>query len=217
MSEFITASPGFVQRLRNLFGLDIVEKNSLEEYCLLKYRLIDNIAYENKRSFKQVSYSTYLNEIITPDAFMVARLKKGVLFKDDINQRVRNLGNVLSRVLTWTSDKDLSGSDDYYQYPGETLAIGKGDCEDHAFVMASALPEDLGVAYGFWDDGNQRFGHAFNVFVDGGKLYTLDTVGNAVDIREYDSQSPFKIHYIITKKRTFEVRKGTSFGQIAGW
>jgi hypothetical protein len=205
---------GFIQKLRQVFGLTIIEDTDLEIFCKKNYVQIPNIAYKNKRSVKSLSYSVFLNEIFTPEAYMIAQLKKGVLLKpEDRFQRWRNLGNVVAKRLTWTDDKNLDKSGDYYLYPSETLVMNKGDCEDHSFVMASALPEDLGVAYGFWNGG----GHAFNVGVLNGDLYIIDTVGDEVNIKLLKTQTEYVIHFIITPKLTFQVRGGTQFGEIAGY
>ncbi|MDP6627693.1 MAG: transglutaminase-like cysteine peptidase [Methanopyri archaeon] len=43
--------------------------------------------------------------------------------------------------ITYVSDLDNFGKRDYWQYPRETLASGKGDCEDMALLLASLLME----------------------------------------------------------------------------
>lgn len=207
----------FVQKLRDLFGLTIIEDSPLEQYCLSKFVVVPNKAYKNKRAIASLSYPMSLNELITPNAWVVQNLSRQTFKNPDILNRVKSVGNVVAKFLTWTDDKNLSDSGDYYLYPAETITLKKGDCEDHAFVMASLLPEDLGVAYGFKKSGNTKYGHAFNVFVKEGKLYTIDTVSDEAELREVDSTTPWIIHYIITPKYTFLVRGGVEFGQIAGW
>jgi predicted transglutaminase-like cysteine proteinase len=208
------ASKGFIQKLRDLFGLDIKENTDLEEYCKKHYQKINNFAYDSKRLYKNESYPVFLNEMITPNAFMIKKdLLRRVVLSDDRFQRVRNVGNIVAQRITWTSDKDTSNSSDYYLYPAEVLTSDKGDCEDHAFVMTSALPLDLGVAYGFWNGG----GHAFNVTILHGELYVVDTVTDSVVIQPYKDNMEYKIHYIITPTQSFALDRSVQFGTIAGW
>lgn len=210
-------SSEYAEKLRQAFGIEILQDTPLEEHCKKTYRLVPNIAYKDKRKHDGQGYPVFLNEMLTPGAWMVKNLLRGVLLTGDTRARVRNVGNIVARRLTWTDDKNLDASGDYYLYPSEVLRTGKGDCEDHAFVMSSALPEDLAVAYGFRDDGQKPYGHAYNLMLEDGKLYAVDTVGNSVEIEELTPQSKFTVHYIITQRYTFEVRAGTRFGDLAGW
>lgn len=89
-------------------------------------------------------------------------------------------------------------------------------CEDHSLIVCSACPE-FGWALGFLTVGNNRFGHAFNVFVHNGELYILDTVGNSARIEKAKDNKDYKIHYIVTKKKAYVVEWGASFGELAGW
>ncbi|MDP7494070.1 MAG: transglutaminase-like cysteine peptidase [Candidatus Undinarchaeales archaeon] len=47
----------------------------------------------------------------------------------------------VNRRIAYVSDLDNFGKKDYWQYPRETLASGKGDCEDMALLLASLLIE----------------------------------------------------------------------------
>lgn len=213
----INASPSFIDKVRKAFGLDIREDSPLVTLCKKSYRRIPKIAYTNKRKTAGLSYSVYLNEMITPDAWTIQKQKNLLVLKGSSRDRIRNVGNRVAQILTWTDDKNLDTSGDYYLYPAETLTLLKGDCEDHAFVVASFFPEDFGVAYGFYDDGVKRYGHAFNVFEDNGALWIADTVGGDCVMKQYSKDIPWKIHYILTKEHTFEVKRGVDFGTIAGW
>jgi hypothetical protein len=214
-----TTSENFKERLRSLFGLKSIEEESpLVKYLREEYEVIPDIAYEQKREIKGFSYNVFLNELIVPNAFEVRHFLKGVVLTSDGWQRARNVGNLVAKRLTWRSDKNLLGSDDYYLYPSEVLALREGDCEDHAFLMASLLPGELGVAYGFWDNGSgKRIAHAFNVLLYKGELFTLDTVSDNVSMLYYDERSTYTIHYVVTQDATFQLVSGTDFGRIAGW
>ena len=51
---------------------------------------------------------------------------------------------VVHSIIEYRSDADVHGASDYWQYPAETLISGEGDCEDHAFLLASLL-EAMGM------------------------------------------------------------------------
>jgi hypothetical protein len=88
-------------------------------------------------------------------------------------------------------------------------------CEDHAYVCASLMPETLGVAYGFVNlpDGSS-FGHAFNVFINNNKLWLLDTVENYAITKDV-SKHYYSINYIVTNKGTYVVDDKVKFGMEA--
>ena len=185
---------------------------SLERYCNKTYMEIPNKAYESKRTWQTKPISVYINQFIEPDQFEVQRLRrkipKGVTLRED----AYNIGNKVAKSFVWTSDSNLDTSGDYYLYPEEIIVDKKGDCEDHSFTVSSLNPE-IGVAYGFYKGG----GHAFNVFMENGKLYILETTGNTGKIKLYKNQTDYVIHYIVTKDKTYRVKGGTEFGRIAGW
>jgi intein/homing endonuclease/predicted transglutaminase-like cysteine proteinase len=90
------------------------------------------------------------------------------------------------------------------------------NCEDHAFIINSLLPFDVGVAYGF----HGKTGHAFNVFVWRGELWIADggLSSNRDHLYRYASDGhPYKIHYIITPEYTYMLKMGVEFGKLAGW
>jgi hypothetical protein len=208
------ASLSFKNRLKLIFGFDeIVDTTELEDFCTNQYTLLKyNLAYKNKRKINGIAYSEYLNNYIMPGAFGVETYLVYTTLPTDLYQCTRSIGNKVAQDLTWTDDKNLDSSGDYYLTPSEVLATRKGDCEDHAYLMASLIP-DLGVAYGFWNGG----GHAFNVLLYDGELWVVDTVGDRVNMVRYQGQTEYKIHYIITQHKTFLVTGGVHFGQLAGW
>jgi hypothetical protein len=91
------------------------------------------------------------------------------------------------QAIEYTTDLDpvTNQKTDYWQYPVETLADGKGDCEDHA-ILAAALLKEMGydVALVLLDDPTR--GHAavaiacencngYYYSLDGKKYYFLET------------------------------------------
>ena len=210
----------YLDKLRAVFGVELVGDSALETYLKKNYKLIDNIAYAQKRNVAGQSYGVYLNEMFQPNAFEVARFKLNLLLKGTTHDCVRNVASKVAQNIVWTDDKNLDTSGDYYLYPSETIVLKKADCEDMSYLVGSCLPEDAGVAYGYYDDGKTRFAHAWNVFLHDGTLYHADTNSTTLPKKarlEADKEDgPFIIHYIITTKYTFEVRRGVRFGELAG-
>lgn len=71
------------------------------------------------------------------------------------------IGNDLNTIYSWVGeniryefDSDIYGTEDYWQFPHETLASKAGDCEDQAFLLSSLIratgveAEDVFVALG---------------------------------------------------------------------
>ena len=93
---------------------------------------------------------------------------KGILCSD-IDDTAGAAQRAVVNMLTYTPDSSL-GRAEYWLYPPETLAMGKGDCEDGAILMASiivnAIPASdawrVRVACGLVDDGTGGSGgHAY--------------------------------------------------------
>jgi predicted transglutaminase-like cysteine proteinase len=93
-------------------------------------------------------------------------------FLQDILQREAVAFNDFERLRDWvssyisyTSDQDVHGVDEYWQLPAETIELRTGDCEDFAILLCSLLraygvPSDqVYVALGFGED--QTHGHAY--------------------------------------------------------
>lgn len=187
--------------------------SSLEGYCVTKFKVIKNKSYKNKRKYTGKSINVYINQMITPDALEVKRLRFEIPRGESLSTDALNIGNRIAKDFTWTDDKNLDTSGDYYLYPEEIIVSGQGDCEDHAFTVASLNPE-IDVAYGFLTKNGRKFGHAFNIFTENDKLYILDTVGDVGEISEYNTTSNYYIHYIITKNATFELDGSVEFGEL---
>lgn len=194
--------------------LDALNKpTALDLYCQSHFKPIEMPAYRQKRHIKGKYYSIALNELITPDSFEVKKFFKGLVQGKSLWADVKMIGAKTARYLKWTDDKNLDTSGDYYLYPNESIALVNTDCEDHSFVNASAHPE-IGIAWGIF---NRTTGHAFNVFIDEGKLYILETTGDMAEVFEYTPKCGYDIYFIITREKAYEVKKGISFGEAAGW
>lgn len=191
-------------------NIPLNKDTEVDTFCKERFLEVDKIAYEQKREIKGKYYTISLHELITPDSWEVNRLMKGV-----DKTSVREIANKVASKFIWDSDKNLDKSGDYYLYPNESIARIKCDCEDHTFVAMSCSDKIAG-AWGYI--GKQC--HAFNVFIDNGKLYIIDTTAkpNAY-IGEWkgNGKDQFTIHYIITKNHAYEVKSGVEFGKLAGW
>ncbi len=62
---------------------------------------------------------------------------------------VREVANFVQNVITYETDADTTGWEDYPRYPIETLYERRGDCEDTSILMAALLRE-LGYEVGFF-------------------------------------------------------------------
>jgi hypothetical protein len=193
--------------------------SELDTYCSKNFKKIAPIAYKQKRDIVGTSYSIALSELVTPNSYEVKTFFKNRIKGDNTLDIAKSIGRTVGRYITWTSDKNLDSSGDYYLYPNETIAMRKGDCEDHAFVCMSGHPE-IGGAWGHYLEGNSKFGHAYNVFIHKGELYILDSsvVGSTYTIGKFeDLKDRYQIDYIITRNASYKVDGSTTFGLLAGW
>lgn len=167
-------------------------------------KMIKNKAYENKRQFKNVYYSVFLNELITPEAYEVEK------HNHDTNNAYLKFNEVV-----WTDDETLDKSKDYYQMANEVLARKKGDCEDMAYTNASINPEQCAVVYGFFHpDDKTQFGHAWNVILKDDQLLIYDSTNNVENQGGLFSttNTKYEPYFIVTKNHTFALKENQEFG-----
>lgn len=227
IKEFKKSNDGLISDNDRLFqqlkALNDANKSIINEFLESKYLVIENFAYKDKQKFMSKYYSVFLNELITPDAFEVEKIKRKLKLTGNTLTDAQIIGDKVAELLTWTDDKNLDTSGDLYLYPAQAVAYKKCDCEDHSFLTASLQPTQFGVAYGFYypetfkKNKNNKFGHAFNVFSHDNRLFILDTVGNVGVIEEYTGLQHYTINYIVTKDKSFSVDDRTAFGTLAGW
>lgn len=192
-------------------------KTPIDEFLLRVGTVVSNKAYRNKRS--KGSQTLWLNQMITPQAWEVQNFaQKHVKHSMNLWNQMQILGDALAKHTTWVSEQKLYDTGDYYLYPEETLTThkAKADCEDMSFTMSSFAPEFMGVCYGFFINGKEKFGHAYPVFLYSGKLYIVETTGDAVEITGFED-GRYETYFIITQKHTYKFKEGVEFGVLASW
>jgi len=188
---------------------------------------------------KEKIYSTSSETFVRQMQFMSLRLGKPLYaYKQEVHQgsgtspiyRLHDYENSAFRTIRhWNSLSEVGVSSVEYLCDVQTYdwevqdthnftfwnGVVAHNCEDHAFVLASALPKKVGVAYGFYSNG---VGHAFNVFVHNEELWIADTVTEKCILHRYASDAHgYSIHYIITPEYTYMLKWGVEFGKLAGW
>lgn len=89
--------------------------------------------------------------------------------------------SVVHENVSYATDQEMHGINDYWQYPAETLISGEGDCEDQALLLASIL-EAMGIdTVLVLEPGHATVG-----------VYTGSTDGNTVEYhgRQYQTADP---------------------------
>lgn len=191
--------------------------SELEKFCMTNYNEVPKFAYKNKIFVKDLSVPVYPNEMITPDSYIIEKLRKEIGPKSaySILDWYLRVAWCVDRHIRWTSDYDVWGLVDRYSYPNKSIVLGKEDCENHSFVVSSIEPE-TGFAYGFHD----KTRHAFNVFIHDNELYVLETnsvndKGKNYKYMKYKDNPHYTIEWIFTKNKTFKVGKhNTHYGVI---
>lgn len=200
-----------------LVSINNGNKPAIEDWCDSQYTEVKNIAYKNKRG--ESSPSVYINEFITPEAFEVKNVLNKFTRYTNLYNKLFAIGKWLAKNTTWVDEANLYNTRDYYLYPNEVLTthMDSLDCEDLSFCIASMMPDRIGVCYGYYNNGKEKFGHAFPVFVDtDGEKYIIETTGLDVSITKYGDPK-YDAYFIVTKDKTYQVKDGVRFGEIASF
>jgi len=91
----------------------------------------------------------------------------------DFDKRAMALWQYVAANITYRPDEIGQRKPDFWQFPAETLAMGKGDCEDCAFLLASLLlasgisPFCVRVVFGVvTDEKGKSSGHTWPTYKD---------------------------------------------------
>jgi len=111
-------------------------------------RILRQTAIKSKRRVignEDVLIPTDLREWITPsDSHEIKEVIASLDLPADkslgtFDTEARLVWQYVIEHVKYCSDKEAQRKQDFWQFPAETLALGEGDCEDCAFLLASLL------------------------------------------------------------------------------
>lgn len=179
----------------------------IDTYCRRKGYQINNFVYKDKIIINEVKIPCNLREIITPNSFVVEKIRRSITKPENKLLWYQRIMNKVANIIEWTAD----GRDDNYYYPAYALQTGSGDCDDHAFAQCSIEPE-LGNAFGFYIKDGQKIGHSFAVGIVEGDLWVFDATPD-VSLK-YEGNKSYSINYIITQNSIYVMDGSAVFGDI---
>jgi RNA polymerase subunit RPABC4/transcription elongation factor Spt4 len=159
-----------------------ISEDSYDQYAdqsILRGMRTDN-DYDLVYDFMTVSDDTILE---------VVELLQGIATEADMSEHeILSLTLSFVQTITYSSDSDTYGQDEYWAFPVETLYMETGDCEDKSFLYASIV-EAMGVdAVLLLYDDHVAVGVADNDVVgwyyeyNGVKYYYAETTATGWDI-----------------------------------
>jgi hypothetical protein len=152
-------------------------------------RILRQTVMPSKRSVpgrEDVPIPTDLREWISPsDSGVVKSVIAGLGLPADkgkgaFDRRAQAVWRYVVENIEYVGDAEAQRRLDFWQFPAETIALGAGDCEDCAFLLASLLlasgvsPFCVRVVFGVLkrEDGDQA-AHAWPVYKDEGGRWRL--------------------------------------------
>lgn len=129
----------------------------------------------------EIDIYTDLRQLLTgPDMAEIRKTLKCIdalpLTKNpgDFDGRAGLVWKWVAEHIDYTSDYNSQQRVEFYQFPGETIALGSGDCEDIAFLLASLLIASgiseycvrTVLGYVKWSSDRVRAGHAWVIYKD---------------------------------------------------
>lgn len=110
----------------------------------------------------------------------IAEGARALVFKD----RLAAVNRAVNRAIKYVRDADLYGTLDYWAAPKETLALGRGDCEDIAILKMALLKEAgvplSGMSLVVLRDTNRNIFHAVLSVSVGNRHFILDSLEDEV-------------------------------------
>ena len=134
---------------------------------------------------KVVPYAVDVRQFIQVPNFILERIVKdeGIWSLSSHEAKALACLRFVRKNVKYTSDKTLFGLNEFWSFPGETLALGRGDCEDMSILVASLMRNAgvpayrIKVAAGWVVAGKNAplGGHAYPLFLrQDEKWVTLD-------------------------------------------
>jgi predicted transglutaminase-like cysteine proteinase len=118
----------------------------------------------------------------------------------DVTEKLVTINEAVNHAIVYTRDQDVYGTRDYWAKPDETLARGKGDCEDFAILKmaalkAAGLPSDSITLVVLRDTRRNLFHAVLSVATDKGQ-FILDNLRDNVprDVTLSDYQALYSMN-----------------------
>lgn len=107
----------------------------------ISYKVSEPLPNESQYEYKYNALPLFqkINGYITPEEPSVKAMAREIAQKYPGKYNVYQICSVfdiVSNNIAYTSEPE---GEDYWQYPNETIRIKSGDCEDHAFLLASLI------------------------------------------------------------------------------
>ena len=149
------------------------ESRDVEQYDWAGSRIIYNTEIPSKRRVignEDVLIPTDLREWIAPvDSQVIRKVIASLALPHtkkpgEFDKRAWAVWKYIAENIEYIADEASQRKVDFWQFPSETLALGKGDCEDCAFLLASLLltsgisPFCVRVVLGVLTDKDDRMG-----------------------------------------------------------
>ncbi len=219
-----------------------------EQYDWAGSRILRQTVIPSKRrviGHEDVLIPTDLREWITPaDSQEIRKVITSLGLphakeRGDFDTRAWKVWNFVGESITYRPDHIAQRKPDFWQFPPETLALGKGDCEDCAFLLASLLVASgisafcVRVVFGILTprDGSS-VGHAWPIYKDeqgswGVLESTLDSVpkhwpsaddlGRDGSVPRYYPDICLNQEHVWTVGRQRRIRNVASYLHSTGW
>ena len=192
------------------------EKDIPIERALSIFKLIPNINYKGKREINGVDIPITLNQMITPNSYLINKIRKTIKSKSNtLSSKAFAACDKIAKITGYIRDKNNFGVDDYLAYPEEVIAKGKDDCESTAQTSASIYPEIMSFCYGYWEQTpGKKIGHSWVIFCDdNGELWECEVTGLRAKMWKFGSKSEYEPQFVVTQNKTFRIKSGASFGK----
>jgi predicted transglutaminase-like cysteine proteinase len=122
-----------------------------------------------------------------------------------VTEQLASINSAVNRAITYTRDQDIYGKRDYWATPQETIAAGKGDCEDFAILKMAALkaagvPAESMTLVVLRDQRRNLFHAVLAVTTERGQ-YILDNL--RMDVPRDTALNDYQALYSMNGDRTF--------------